>query len=144
MRNHELIPVYLHISIASVASAQLLKKKLLVHLYVVCVCVCVSEWQTSLRGERPIYGIINSLACSQTPDFLCHTLIKSVSMLDNIIEGEITFQGETEAPFLALKEQYVPISCILNTRTSNWITGSNYYVGCKLSVMLPVTGLTSC
>jgi hypothetical protein len=61
-------------------------------------------------------------------------------MLDNIIEGDITFQGEIEASFLALKEKYIPVSCIFNTRTLNRITGSDYYVSFKLSVMLPVTG----
>jgi hypothetical protein len=77
MRNHELILMYVHILKASVVSAQLLQKKLRVHLCVVCV-----TW--SLRGEEPIYGVINSLACSQTPEFICHTLIKWLSLLDNI------------------------------------------------------------
>jgi len=61
-------------------------------------------------------------------------------VLDNIIEGHITFQGSRKAPFLPSKEPYVPVSFILNTRTLNWITGSNYYTSFKLCVILRVTG----
>ena len=84
MRNQELILMCPHILKASVASAQFLKKKLRVHLCVLCVC------DLRLCEEGPIYGVINSLACSQSPGFICHTLIKSISLLDIIIEGDIT------------------------------------------------------
>lgn len=94
----------------------------------------------SLRGEGPIYGVINSLACNQTPEFICHTLIKYISLLDNIIEGHITSQGGRKAPFVPSKEPYIPVSFILSTRTLNFITGSNYCVSFKLSDILRVTG----
>jgi hypothetical protein len=94
----------------------------------------------SLRGEGPVYGVINSLACCQTPEFICHTLIECISLLDNIIDGHITFQGGRKAPLLPSKEPYILVSFILNTRTLNWIAGSNYYVSFKLSVILRVTG----
>lgn len=61
-------------------------------------------------------------------------------MLDGIIEGHITFQGGREAPFLPSKEPYIPVSFIVNSRILNWITGSNYCVSFKLSVILPVNG----